>query len=183
MKHKKLNYIFLIIGFLLLTSGAFSQPVIIDKKVNFGFTKTDSRTINTIIIHSTYNNSGGNKYDVNLAIQQFSNYKVSSHYMIGRDGSIYRLVDENDIAYHAGKSILPNGCTAVNSCSIGIELINSTEDTPTPEQIKSLINLVNDIRSRYNIIYILRHSDIAPDRKTDPWNFDWKGFLQSIQKK
>jgi len=40
--------------------------------------------------------------------------------------------------------------------------------------------LVKDIKSRYNIKYVLRHSDIAPDRKTDPWNMNWADFLKRI---
>ncbi len=154
-----------------------TSPVIIDKKVNFGWRKSSSREINSIIIHSTFNNSGGEFYDIDLIIKQFSNYKVSSHYLIGRDGDIYRLVNEENIAFHAGKSRLPDGTTNINVHSIGIELVTSFTETPTEIQIKSLIELVNDIKNRHKIKYILRHSDIAPERKTDPWNFDWETFL------
>jgi len=77
---------------------------------------------------------------------------------------------------------LPDGTTAVNTCSIGIELMCSTEDSPTGEQLKSLLNLVKDIQSRYQIQYVLRHSDIAPGRKTDPWNMNWDDFLHDLAK-
>jgi len=115
-----------------------------------------------------------------LVIKQFSRYGVSAHYVIGRDGVIYRLVDEKDVAYHAGKSALPDGRIAVNSCSVGIELMTSFDEGPTDAQIKSLTNLVNDIKKRHKIQFVLRHSDIAPGRKTDPWNMNWDDFIKGI---
>lgn len=154
---------------------------IISKKVSFGFATNNNRNVNSIIVHSTFNNSGGNKYDIDLVIKQFSNYGVSAHYVIGRDGKIYQLVDEKDNSYHAGKSSLPDGTTNVNSCSIGIELMTSYTESPTEEQTKALLNLINDIKSRYSIKYVLRHSDIAPVRKTDPWNFNWDGLKKQLE--
>jgi N-acetylmuramoyl-L-alanine amidase len=178
---KNSNIVFLIIMFsLLFTTSTFSQISVINKTVNFGMKAADSRTINTVIIHSTFNNSGGAKYDIDLIIKQFSFYGVSSHYLIGRDGTIYQLVDEKNIAYHAGNSKLPNGMSGINNYSIGIEIVTSYVEAPVSIQMKSLLSLVKDIQSRHKIDYILRHSDIAPGRKTDPWNFDWEGFLQNL---
>lgn len=156
---------------------------IIDKTVNFGMRSAENRMIDAVIIHSVYNASEGDKYDVDLVIKEFAHYGVSSHYIIGRDGTIYRLVVEKNISFQAGKSILPDGRTNVNSCSIGIELITTKDsmDAPTEWQIKSLTALVKDIQSRYKIKYVLRHSDIAPGRKTDPWNMDWEEFLKTIE--
>ncbi|HLP06257.1 MAG TPA: N-acetylmuramoyl-L-alanine amidase [Paludibacter sp.] len=153
---------------------------IIDKTVNIGMRAVQRREISAIIIHSTFNNSGGDKYDIDLIIKQFNRYKVSSHYVIGRDGSIFRLVSEKNIAYQAGKSRLPDARTNVNATSIGIELMTSFDESPTEQQIRSLVLLTNDIRRRYRIDFVLRHSDIAPGRKTDPWNMDWMDFLKRI---
>lgn len=153
---------------------------IINKKVTFGFATNSNRTINSVIVHSTFNNSGGEKYDIDLVIKQFSRYGVSAHYVIGRDGTIYNLVEEKDNSYHAGKSSLPDGTTNVNSCSIGIELMTSYTESPTLLQENALLNLINDIKNRYSIKYVLRHSDIAPVRKTDPWNMDWDAFKKRL---
>ena len=114
--------------------------------------------------------------DIDLVIKQFSTYGVSAHYVIGRDGTVYQLVDEKDNSYHAGKSSLPDGTTNVNSCSIGIEIMTSYTESPTEKQVQSLLTLINQLKKRYSIKYVLRHSDIAPVRKTDPWNFDWDAF-------
>ena len=183
--HNKLLFVSLL--FVINSSFTWSQSElkIIDKRVNFGFRPTQNRNIDVVIVHSVYNASGGDKYNVDLVINQFSHYGVSSHYIIGRDGAIYRLVKEKDVSFQAGKSSLPDGRTNVNSCSIGIELITTKDslDAPTKLQIKSLTALVKDIQSRYKIKYVLRHSDIAPSRKTDPWNMNWEDFLKTIEDK
>ena len=157
-----------------------TEYTIIDKTVKFGVRQAENRKINAVIVHSTFNNSGGDRYDIDLIIKQFSHYGVSSHYVIGRDGSVYSLVYEKNIAFHAGKSQLPNGQRNINANTIGIELITSFDEAPTEQQINSLILLVNDIKKRHNIEYVLRHSEIAPDRKTDPWNMNWEEFLKRI---
>jgi N-acetyl-anhydromuramyl-L-alanine amidase AmpD len=178
---------FFILFFVINSSFTWGQSElkIVDKTVNFGMRSAENRNIDAIIVHSVYNASDGDKYDVDLVIKEFSHYGVSSHYIIGRDGTIYRLVDEKNISFQAGKSSLPDGCTNVNSCSIGIELITSKDslDAPTKLQIKSLTALVKDIQSRYKIKYVLRHSAIAPSRKTDPWNMNWEDFLKTIEDK
>jgi len=159
-----------------------SELKIVDKSVNFGMHTVQNRSIDAVIIHSVYNASGGDKYDIDLVINQFKHYGVSAHYVIGRDGTIYQLVSEKNISFQAGRSQLPDGQTAVNSCSIGIELITSKDslDSPTKMQITTLVALVKNIKSRYTIKYVLRHSDIAPGRKTDPWNMNWEDFLKRI---
>lgn len=176
-----------VLGFIIfsvifnLSSFAGDSLNIINKKVSFGFAPNANRSVNSVIVHSTFNNSGGDKYDIDLVIKQFSTYGVSAHYVIGRDGKIYQLVDEKDNSYHAGKSSLPDGTTNVNSCSIGIELMTSYTESPTKEQETALLNLINNIKKRYSIKYVLRHSDIAPVRKTDPWNFDWESFKKRLE--
>lgn len=178
---KSLFFIFIILMINNLSSFAGDSLNIINKKVSFGFAPNSNRKVNSVIVHSTFNNSGGEKYDIDLVLKQFSTYGVSAHYVIGRDGTIYQLVDEKDNSYHAGKSSLPDGTTNVNSCSIGIEIMTSYTESPTEEQNKALLNLINSIKQRHSIKYVLRHSDIAPVRKTDPWNFDWESFKKRLE--
>lgn len=176
------SILFFLVLFVNFTSITFANDTlkIFNKKVRFGFESSENRKINSIIVHSTFNNSGGDIYDVDLVLKQFSTYKVSAHYIIARDGKIYSLVDEKNISYHAGKSSLPDGTTNVNLCSIGIELITSYSENPSEEQYKALLKLINNIKSRHKIKYVLRHCDIAPERKTDPWNFDWDNFKKLL---
>jgi N-acetylmuramoyl-L-alanine amidase len=105
--------------------------------------------------------------------------QVSAHFMIDEDGTILRLVDESRRAWHAGVAHW-RGHSDVNSRSIGIELVNPGHEhgyRPFPEaQVAALIDLANSIIARYPIPArnVVGHSDIAPDRKTDPGElFDW----------
>jgi N-acetylmuramoyl-L-alanine amidase len=110
--------------------------------------------------------------------------KVSSHYLISENGHIYRLVEEENRAWHAGVSFW-KGRTKLNDYSIGIELANpghrcGYKDFPQ-KQIDALIQLSHGIMSRHHIppYHVVAHSDIAPDRKKDPGEkFPWKILAQ-----
>lgn len=148
---------------------------IISRPVSWGYETSSDRSIEAIIIHSSYNSLKGEKYDVEAILEIYQMYGVSAHYIIDRGGRIWQLVDEKDIAYHAGVSALPDGRTDVNALSIGVEILNDDKgDAYTEKQYAALNALIKDIRKRRKIAFILGHSDIAPKRKTDPWNFDWK---------
>lgn len=175
LKRTLINFFIL----LIINTNCYSQ--IIDKKMTTGFHGSTNRKIDVLIIHSVFNNSGGDIYDIDLIIKQFARYGVSSHYLIGRKGDVYRLVEEQNVAFHAGKSSLPDGRTALNSCSIGIEMVCSFTEPVTDQQMEALVKITKEIQSRYKINYILRHSDIAPGRKTDPWNFNWENYNQLIK--
>ncbi|MCI3951147.1 MAG: N-acetylmuramoyl-L-alanine amidase [Burkholderiales bacterium] len=102
--------------------------------------------------------------------------EVSAHYLIGRDGTIYYLVDELARAWHAGHSYWA-GNTDINSASIGIELDNNGDEPFSDAQITVLLALLADLKARYRIpaANFLGHGDVAPRRKADPsrW-FPWK---------
>jgi len=141
------------------------------------------RTIDTIIIHSVYNALGGDVHDIEMVIQEYKYYGVAAHYLITRDGIIYRLAPDEAIAYHAGASQMPDGRENVNDFSIGIEIINTKDESPTEYQYQALSQLVRYLQDKYNIVSenVLGHKDVAPNRKTDPWNFDWEKFNQLIK--
>ena len=105
--------------------------------------------------------------------------EVSAHYLMDVDGTIYQLVDDNDVAWHAGVSEW-NGQENVNDFSIGIELVNANDGKmPYPEaQLKSLVGLVAEICEVNNITAkdVVGHLDVAPGRKTDPAAFPWDDF-------
>lgn len=147
---------------------------IIKKLVSLGFEKTSGRNIDTIIIHSSYDAIGSEPFDLDGLIREYKSYEVSPHFLIDRSGKIYQLVEEKNIAYHAGESQAPDGRSDVNRFSIGIELMNTKEGNFTEKQYDSLRNLLIYIKGRYKIKYVLGHSQIAQGRKDDPWNFDWE---------
>jgi N-acetylmuramoyl-L-alanine amidase len=146
-----------------------------DNLVSWGHKKVDlPRRIEAIIIHSSYNALTSDSFSVDGILEEYKRINVSPHYIIDRSGVIYRLVRDEEIAYHAGKSRLPDGKTDVNRVSIGIELINTETDPPTEAQYVSLVKLIACLKEKYPVKYVLGHSDIAPGRKTDPWDFDWQ---------
>ncbi|MBV9586220.1 MAG: N-acetylmuramoyl-L-alanine amidase [Alphaproteobacteria bacterium] len=105
--------------------------------------------------------------------------KVSAHYVVDEDGAIWRLVPEELRAFHAGVSCW-QGEQNLNHCSIGIEIVNPGHEWgyrlfPEP-QMAAVEALCRDILARRRIppYRIVGHSDIAPDRKSDPGElFDW----------
>ncbi len=117
---------------------------------------------------------------------------VSVHYVVpaaprveNGEPVVYQLVPESQRAWHAGVSEW-QGTTELNAASIGIENVNAGPvDTPAgrtwqpypPAQVDALIRLSRDIVTRYNLppTRVVGHSDIAPQRKTDPGPaFPWK---------
>jgi N-acetylmuramoyl-L-alanine amidase len=104
--------------------------------------------------------------------------RVSAHYVLAEDGTLYRLVPEDRVAWHAGRSQW-RGREGVNATSIGIEIVNlhgDRHDYPKT-QIAALIDLCRDILARHPAIVsrnVVGHSDIAPRRKVDPGlRFPW----------
>lgn len=125
----------------------------------------DERRPNLVIIHHTSDATMGE------AIRTLTSpvLKVSTHYLIGRDGDIVQMVDENARAWHAGKSWW-GGITDINSVSLGIELDNNGSEPFADAQIDALLTLLADIRQRYHIpaANYIGHADVAPTRKNDP---------------
>lgn len=162
----------------------------ITSQVTWGYRPENrqKKDIDIIVVHSNYHVVNQQKqifdFDVDGCIKQFRDGDTSAHYLITRDGTILKMVDEKNVAYHAGKSALPDGSRKfLNSTSIGIEVISMKRNGPTEAQYKSLDWLIKDICSRYDIRYLTRHSDIATPRgrKDDPWGMDWKRVTSSVK--
>lgn len=121
-------------------------------------------------------------YPAQEAIKVFTQYKVSSHYLIDENGELWQLVGEKHRAYHAGKSSWKN-LTDINSHAIGIELCSSTlgNQKYNSAQIETTKFLLRRLVKKYNILpqNVVGHSDIAPSRKTDPGkSFFWKELAE-----
>lgn len=106
--------------------------------------------------------------------------RVSAHFLIRRDGSLIQYVPCDKRAWHAGESSW-KGRSRCNDFSIGVEL-EGADDVPFSEpQYEALAQLIASLAKRYGKLDIAGHSDIAPDRKTDPgpW-FDWARLHASV---
>ena len=137
---------------------------------NYGLRRADTE-IEFIILHYT-------AMSTEKSLERLCDpvHEVSCHYLIDPGGLCYQLVDNNKRAWHAGKSYW-RGYHDLNSRSLGIELVNSGNETYPEVQMKSLIKLLQSLIESLtlNPKNILGHSDIAPNRKLDPgkW-FDWQ---------
>ncbi|MBI3284268.1 MAG: N-acetylmuramoyl-L-alanine amidase [Burkholderiales bacterium] len=168
--------LFLLSLFALLLGGCASTA-----KIDTSITAVSQESrVQFLILHYT-------ALDLPLSLKVLSQQGVSAHYLVGdnQPPSVYQLVDENRMAYHAGLSDW-KGNSRLNPSSIGIEIVNpGFKDTPEgrvyfpfPQaQIARVIALAKDIVARHQIRpeYILGHAEIAPQRKSDPGPlFPWK---------
>ena len=139
--------------------------------INFNMRKP-----NYVVIHHTAQDS---------TIQTLKTFtiaktQVSAHYVIGRDGKIYHMLNDYLRAWHGGVSKWGNN-TDLNSSSIGIELDNNGLEPFSEAQINSLLVVLAKLKSTYNIpaANFIGHSDIAPTRKNDPNTyFPWKRLAE-----
>jgi N-acetyl-anhydromuramoyl-L-alanine amidase len=114
--------------------------------------------------------------------QTIAELKVSAHFFIRRDGEILQFVSCLDRAWHAGASCW-QGATRCNDNSLGVELEGSDTTAFSDAQYTALQRLTQALRAQYHFAGIAGHSDIAPQRKTDPGEFfDWLRYLASIKK-
>ena len=111
--------------------------------------------------------------------------RVSAHYFVEENGAIWRLVPETQRAFHAGHSCW-RGEGNLNTVSIGVEIVNPGHEWGyrafPGEQMTAVEQLCCDILSRTSIPphRVVGHSDIAPDRKSDPGElFDWPGLARA----
>ena len=147
-----------------------------NKSLNYSKKTRRKKNIRFLILHYT----GMQSARVSLNRLKNPKFKVSCHYFIGRNGKVFRMVEDNKTAWHAGKSKWKH-FNNLNKYSIGIEIQNKGHrinyQNFTKKQIFSLIQLIKKLLKKYKIKKenVLGHSDIAPLRKLDPGEkFPWK---------
>ena len=143
-------------------------------------------------------------YNMESIRKIFTDYEVSVHYIIDRDGTVSCWVPESLVAYHAGKGEWQNDpkyTDKMNEYAIGIEIaaMGSESDMAqylsaadygkidsdlvgfTDAQYEALAALVKDICTRNQIPmdrdHVIGHEEYSP-AKTDPGElFDWSRIL------
>ncbi len=138
------------------------------------------RAVDMIVLHYTGMLSGAEA----LARLTDAASKVSCHYLVEEDGTIFSLVPEAKRAWHAGVSYW-RGDAETNARSIGIEIVNPGHEWGyrkfPKKQIDMVVALVKDIRTRHNVplTNVVGHSDVAPQRKEDPGElFPWRRLAE-----
>lgn len=164
----------------LLLAGCAQQPRIDDSYTARG----QSSRVQYIVLH--YTSTG-----LARSLALLTEGEVSAHYLIGdAPATVYRLVDEDRRAWHAGVSEW-QGRTWLNASTLGIELVNQGYfEGPAGRywqpygeaQIEALIALLKDLVRRHQLPLdsIVGHSDIAPQRKVDPGPlFPWRRLAEA----
>lgn len=144
------------------------------------FRRTPGRRPTCVIIHATAGELAGAIATLCDPRPTDPKSRVSAHYLVGRDGSIFQLVHEEDVAWHAGQSFW-QGRPNVNDFSVGLELVNRNDgvDPYSEAQLAATAQLVKAICAENGIMPhdVIGHCDIAPGRKTDPGTaFPWIDF-------
>ena len=141
----------------------------------------DAGTVDTLVLHYT----GMVSAEAALARLRDPEARVSAHWCIGKDGTLWRLVPEAHRAWHAGVSEW-RGRPSVNDVSIGIELVNPGHEHGyrpfPPAQMDALLDLARAIVARHPIDprNVVAHSDVAPTRRQDPGElFDWARLAEA----
>jgi N-acetylmuramoyl-L-alanine amidase len=138
--------------------------------------------IHGIILHSSDGRESGD-------LNQLTHGGVSAHYYVTTDGRIYNLVPDGDTAYHAGQT-RGQYANYNNSNTIGIEQEHydpgdkggKNGEAWSPAQVAATAKLVAYLKGKYGLSDndIMGHSDIAPERKQDPYNYPWQGFFKAV---
>jgi N-acetylmuramoyl-L-alanine amidase len=163
--------------FLAVLAGCATAPPHID---NSYVAHGQAPRVKFIVLHYT-------AVDLPGSIRTLTQEEVSAHYLLTDEAQpkFYALVDESQAAWHAGVSSWKS-YSNLNVSSIGIEIVNlGYKDTPAgrawfpfkQSQIDELIPLLKQLEAKYHIPpeNVLGHSDVAPQRKTDPGPlFPWK---------
>ncbi|MDO7846404.1 N-acetylmuramoyl-L-alanine amidase [Hymenobacter sp. M29] len=137
-----------------------------------GTTNFNLRKPNYVIIHHTAQDSTAQT----LKTFTLPRTQVSAHYVIGRDGRVFHMLNDYLRAWHGGAAKWGN-TTDINSSSIGIELDNNGTEPFSEPQVASLLRVLSGLKRTYGIptANFIGHADIAPTRKNDPSRlFPWK---------
>lgn len=133
-------------------------------------------SVTTIVFHATAGKSGAS------SISWLRQIGLSYHYVIERDGRITKAVPVSRVAFHAGKSVGPNGPN-VNAYSIGIAFANLDDgkEAITPAQLTAAHWLVLQIvKELKDVRFVTTHKRISPGRKMDPRLFNASEFVASL---
>lgn len=106
---------------------------------------------------------------------------VSSHFVVGKKGTIVQCVDpEKSVAWHCGHSLF-QGRTACNEFSIGIEFVGFETEDLTVQQYHAGQALLLSLREQFTIpkSHVVGHREVSLGRKTDPGSYNKEQLLDS----
>ena len=154
--------------------------------------------VDTLVMHSTAGREKPSS-SIESARSTLEKRKLSYHYIIARDGTIYKCAPVGRAARHAGSSYGPHeqkagksmvqyvynaenkskgrvhkflAGTSVNSYTIGISFVNMNDgsESYTSEQIEAAKDLVGVLKGAMpDLAFVTTHYEVSPKRKSDPF--------------
>lgn len=120
-------------------------------------------------------------WDAHPYFQALRGLRVSSHFLIRRDGQVLQFVSADARAWHAGQSSW-RGRSNCNDYSIGVELEGLVGNGFDPAQYKRLAQLTCAVKAQYpGLAEVVGHEHVAPQRKQDPGcGFDWSAYASAV---
>lgn len=123
--------------------------------------------VNTLVFHGTASKKASGIQVIENWLRKIT-VMASYHYLIDRDGTVFKAVAAGRKAWHAGISKGPSGW-GVNNYSIGIAFVTDEKEPITREQMASAVKLTAALSAANPALeFVTRHKDIAPGRKSDP---------------
>lgn len=130
------------------------SPTISPRIIVLHYTAGGTVETNYKYFNKTYLESARN------VLKKQSTLNVSSQFIVDRDGTIYQLMEPNMFARHT---------IGLNYCTIGIENIGSKQQPLTEKQIASNAQLIRFLTKKYNIEYLIGHSEYGIFRNSKLW--------------
>lgn len=136
-----------------------------------------TQKVDTLVLHYT-------ALDLESSLRVLRYRGVSAHYVLAPDGTAHRILNDDEVAWHAGVSMW-RGRKLVNGRSIGIEIVNldGNKNAYPDVQMAALVELCHKVMADNPAITarnVVGHSDVAPRRKVDPGKkFPWKTLAES----
>jgi len=136
--------------------------------------------VDTVVVHTSEGSAPSALSWFGMDHKPSGQGPTSAHYLIGKDGTVYGLVPEDRIAYHAGN-------WDMNVRSIGIELEGKSEDESmfTVPMLASLVVLTRTLASKYGFPldrkHVIGHNEVPGATHTDPGKFfPWSKFMTTL---
>lgn len=101
-----------------------------------------------------------------------SNLNVSAHFLVDRDGTIFRLLPDTTFARHT---------IGLNYMAIGIENIGGPEAPLTKKQLNANADLIRYLNKKYDIQYVIGHHEYYDFQGSDLWKETDPDYLTSKQ--
>lgn len=133
-------------------------------------------TVTTVVLHHTAGASALSTIEYLRKPLVMASY----HYIVERDGTVYKCVPASKKAWHCGVSSGPNG-KDVNRYSVGVAFANKGDGEEYPDaQLVAAGELIRSLRKQFPRLYYITSHRLITKRKIDPAYFDFVKFADGM---